>query len=147
MLIDGDGISPVDAAQVLDRLPKLGRVCGLRCYGNFSGSSAAAWTQLIRDQGLVARHMPSVVRGKNATDIALTIDAIELLLTRDIEKFVLVANDSDFTPLARRLREDGKDVIGFGNKSTPKPFRSACTAFHGIPPREAKEHQAPPVAI
>lgn len=132
ILIDGDGVSPSDATRVLDHLPKLGRICIVRTYGNFTGRSATAWTKVVRKHGVVARHMPSVAPGKNATDIALAIDAVGMLLTRRIETFVLVASDSDFTPLAHRIREEGKDVIGFGSRSTPDSFRRACTAFSEI---------------
>lgn len=132
VLIDGDGISPSDATKVLEHLPELGRICILRTYGNFTGRSATAWTRVVRKHGMVARHMPSVAPRKNATDIALAIDAVEMLLTRRIETFVLVASDSDFTPLAHRIREEGKDVIGFGSRSTPDSFRRACSAFHEI---------------
>lgn len=132
VLIDGDGVSPGDATKVLEHVPELGRICILRTYGNFTGRSATAWTKVVRTHGVVARHMPSVAPGKNATDIALTIDAVEMLLTRRIETFVLITSDSDFTPLAHRIREEGKDVIGFGSRSTPASFRSACAAFSEI---------------
>lgn len=130
VFIDGDGVSPKDAEKVLAELPVMGRVCILRCYGNYTGRAAQGWTKLIRKHGAVARHMPSIIPGKNAADIALAIDAVELLWTRNIDTFVLIASDSDFTPLARRLGEAGKGVVGYGSRQTPEPFRSACTAFH-----------------
>jgi hypothetical protein len=129
VLIDTDGISPADASLVLDHVAALGRVCILRTYGNFTGKSAQAWTRVVRRYGAVARHMPSVAPGKNASDIALSIDAVELLLTRQIETFVLIASDSDFAPLAQRIREQGKDALGFGTPHTPDSFRRACSAF------------------
>lgn len=91
-----------------------------------------AWAKLTKERGAVARHIPSVAPGKNATDIALTIDAMEILPTHCIDTFVLIANDSDFAPLARRIREEGKDVIGYGSRSAAKPFRDACTSFEDI---------------
>lgn len=130
VFIDGDGISPKEAGKVLDHLPTLGRVRTIRAYGNYTGKAAASWAGLVRNHGLVVRHMPSLVNGKNAADIALAIDAIEMLLTRKLDTFVLVGNDSDFAPLARRIREEGKDVIGFGSAAAPPAFRSACTVYH-----------------
>lgn len=132
VLIDGDAIAPKEAAKILDHVRTLGRICVARAYGNLSGRTAAAWTALIRQHGIVARHMPSVALGKNASDIGIAVDAVELLLTRDLDAFVLIASDADFTPLAIRLRESGKDVIGFGRKSTPISFRNACTSFREI---------------
>ncbi len=76
--------------------------------------------------------MPNMTAGKNAADIALTIDAIELMLTRKIDIYVLIVSDTDFVPLANRLREEGKEVIGFGQRSTPETFRLACTEFRDV---------------
>lgn len=132
VLIDGDGVSAKDADRALVHIRSLGRVCALRCYGNFSGTAKAAWTNLVKRWGAVARHLPSVAPGKNATDIALTIDAIEILLTKPLDTFVIIASDADFTPLALRIREEGKDVIGFGGRSASQSFKDACTSFHDI---------------
>lgn len=129
VLIDADNVSPKDAERVLEHVPTLGRICILRTYGNFTGRSARAWTETVKRYGAVARHMPSVAPKKNATDIALSIDAVEIMLTRRIDTFVIISSDSDFAPLARRINEEGKDIFGFGNKSTPRSFRDACTTF------------------
>ncbi|WP_414650147.1 NYN domain-containing protein [Devosia sp.] len=77
----------------------------------------------------MARHLPSVAPGKNATDIALTIDVTEMLISRRLQTFVLIASDTDFTPLAVRIREEGKDVIWFGSRSTPDSFRRRAPRF------------------
>lgn len=132
VLIDGDGVSAKDANKVLTRLAPLGRIGILRVYGNFSGRNAASWATVLRRYGAIARHMPSVALGKNAADIALAVDAIEMLLTRPMDTFVILANDSDFTPLVCRIREEGRDVIGFGGSSAPDAFRRACTTFYEI---------------
>jgi hypothetical protein len=76
--------------------------------------------------------MPNTAPGKNAADIALTIDTIELLLTGEIDTFVLIVSDTDFVPLATRIREEGRDVIGLGQRSTPETFRLACTEFRDV---------------
>lgn len=147
VFIDGDGVSPKDAKRVLDHFAIKGRINILRTYGNYTGRAAEGWARLIRNRGIVARHMPSLVPGKNATDIALAIDAIEMVLTRRIDTFVFIASDSDFTPLARRLIEGGKNVFGYGKGSTPEPFRRACTEFTVIgdlrPPEDPKWRAAP----
>jgi NYN domain len=132
VMIDCDGVSPKDADRVLAHIPSLGRICILRAYGNFNGKSAHAWVKLVRNRGAMARHLPTLLPGKNATDIALTIDAIDILSTRRVDAFVLIASDTDFAPLAYRLREEGKDVFGFGNPSTTPTFRAACTSFRDI---------------
>lgn len=133
VLIDGDGVSPKDAERALDWLEHRGRVCVLRSYGNYAGGTAsAAWTGLIKRRGIVARHLPNVSRGKNATDIALTVDAVELLLTRPVDIFVLIVSDADFVPLVHRMREQGNTVIGIGQHSTAEPFRRACSEFHEV---------------
>lgn len=132
VFIDGDGVSPKDAGRALDWLEHRGRISVLRCYGNYTGSAASAWTGLIKRRGIVARHLPSVSPGKNATDIALSIDAMELLLMRPIDVFVLIVSDTDFVPLVHRIREEGKSIIGIGQRSTAEPFRRACTEFHDI---------------
>jgi len=132
VFIDGDAIGHKDAAKVLAYLSLQGRVCIKRVYGNFTSKSAATWSAMIREQGAVVRHMTSVAPGKNATDIALVIEATEMLLTRDIDTFALVTSDADFTPLVWRLRETGKDVLGFGHRGTPRAFRTACTDFREI---------------
>lgn len=132
VFVDGDGVSPKDAERVIGWVEQYGRVIVLRAYGNYTGRAAASWAGLIRRRGIVARHMPNMTPGKNAADIALTIDAIELLLTREIDIYVLIVSDTDFVPLANRIREEGKEVIGFGQRSTPETFRLACTEFREI---------------
>jgi len=129
VFIDCDGVSPKDAARALEMIAIYGRVCFVRAYGNFNGSSASAWAHFISRHGADARHLPNLTPGKNATDIALTVDAVEMLLTRPIDLFVLVASDADFVPLARRIRAEGKLVFGFGQGSTPQAFRNACDKF------------------
>ena len=132
ILIDADGISPADAQKVMLRASDSGRLNIRRVYGNFAGRSLNQWTQLMRDHGIVVRHMPSIAPGKNATDIALAIDAIELLLANKIDTFVIVSSDSDFAPLARRICEENRKVFGFGNASTPEAYRRSCDAFFAV---------------
>jgi len=140
LLIDGDGISAKDADRAIAAAESMGRHCILRVYRNLAEGNNAAWAKLVKRHGVLARHMPSMAPGKNGTDIALSIDAVEILLTRHIDTFVIVTNDSDFAPLARRIREEGKDVIGIGRSAT-QSFRDACTEFH-----EIQKLTPPPIA-
>ena len=129
VFIDCDGVSAKDASSVLEWLKPHGKLVELRAYGNFTGSAGVTWSRLVTVQSVTSRHMPKIVAGKNASDIALTIDAIETLLSTDIDTFVLIASDSDFAPLAQRIRAQGREVLGFGQQSAPKAFRDSCTTF------------------
>jgi len=137
VFIDGDGVSPSDARRVVTHLSSEGRLSCLRVYANLTGGNGSAWSAFARDHGAVARHLPSVAAGKNGTDIALAIDATELLLTRRYDSFVIVANDADFTPLVHRLREQGKLVIGYGSRGAAQSFRQACDRFIDLRSLEA----------
>lgn len=132
VFIDADGVSPADAERAIVWAEQRGRVSVLRVYGNYMGQAGSAWTALIGRRAIIARHMPNMARGKNAADVALTVDAVEVLLTRKIDTFVLIVSDTDFVPLATRIREEGKCVLGVGQRSTPETFRSACTEFLDI---------------
>ena len=114
---------------MLEWLKPHGKLVELRAYGNFTGSAGVTWSRLVTVQSVTSRHMPKIVAGKNASDIALTIDAIETLLSTDIDTFVLIASDSDFAPLAQRITAQGREVLGFGQQSAPKAFRDSCTTF------------------
>lgn len=143
VFIDGDGVSPKEARRAVTHVSIEGRLSCLRVYANLTGGNGSAWSAFCRDHGAVARHLPSLAAAKNATDIALAIDATELLLSRRYDSFVLVANDADFTPLVHRLREQGKSVIGYGSRSAAQSFRTACDRFVDLrslePPRSASE--------
>lgn len=132
VLIDGDNVSAKNVLVVLRYLSSMGRVCVKRVYGNLTGKAAASWTEITRDNGAVSRHMSSVAPGKNAADIALTIDAMDILRTRRVDIFALISSDADLAPLAWRLREEGKEILGFGYHMTPKAFRLACDKFREI---------------
>lgn len=132
VLIDGDGVSPRDAERVLDFLTSHGKLVVLRIYANFNSTSERNWTNFVRQHGGVGRHLPNLASGKNGSDIALAVEAMDLLRLRKLDTIVLVASDSDFTPLAIRIRETGREVLGFGHKTSPEPYRRACTAFHDL---------------
>ena len=129
VLIDGENASPRHARAVFEAAETLGETGVRRIYGDFSNGRLACWSAAIRDFAMVPCHQPAHVRGKNAADIALAIDAMDLSYRAGLGGFVLVSSDSDFTRLAQRLREGGFAVFGFGENRTPRAFRNACHRF------------------
>ena len=129
VLIDGENASPRHARAVFEAAETLGDAMVRRVYGDFSNGRLASWSAPIRKFAIVPCHQPAHVRGKNAADIALAIDAVDLSYRVRLDGFLLVSSDSDFTALAQRLRERGFAVFGFGESRTPRAFRSACHRF------------------
>ena len=150
VLIDGENASPRHARAVFEAAAKLGEATVRRIYGDFSNGRLAAWHAAIRAFAIVPQHQPVHVRGKNAADIALAIDAMDLMYRESLEGFALMSSDSDFTRLAQRLREGGFAVYGFGERKTPRAFRTACRRFEvlgcraegGIPERKGQRRGA-----
>lgn len=129
VLIDADNTSPKHAAAIFDEIASIGEASVRRCYGDFSSSQMSGWSKVQAEFGLVPHHQPANTVGKNASDIALVIDAMDLLHSARFNGFVLVSSDSDFTRLASRIREQGLDVFGIGARKTPEAFRKACKRF------------------
>ena len=129
VLIDAENASPRHAGAVFEAAGRLGEATVRRIYGDFSNGRLASWNAAIRSWSIVPCHQPAHVRGKNAADIALAINAVDLSYRERLEGFVLVSSDSDFTRLAQRLREGGFAVYGLGESKTPRAFRSACHRF------------------
>ena len=129
VLIDGENASPRHAPAVFEAAEAFGDAMVRRIYGDFSNARLACWNAAIRRFAIVTCHQPAHVRGKNAADIALAIDAVDLSYQVRLDGFVLVSSDSDFTRLAQWLREGGFAVFGFGESRTPRAFRSACHRF------------------
>ena len=129
VLIDGENASSRHARAVFAAAEALGEATVRRIYGDFSNGRLASWSGAIRNFAIVPCHQPAHVRGKNAADIALAIDAVDLTYRARLDGFLLVSSDSDFTRLAQRLREGGFAVIGFGESKAPRAFRSACQRF------------------
>ena len=102
---------------------------GRRIYGDFSNGRLVSWNAAIRTFAIVQHQEPGHARGKNAADIALVIDAMDLAHGQRLDGFCLISSDSDFTRLAQRLREGGLRVYGFGEQKTPHAFRNACHRF------------------
>lgn len=129
VLIDADNTSPKHAGAIFEEIAGLGEASVRRCYGDFSSNQMAGWNKVQAEHGLVPLHSPANTVGKNSSDISLVIDAMDLLHTERFAGFVLVSSDSDFTRLASRIREQGLDVYGIGQKKTPDAFRKACKRF------------------
>ncbi len=129
VLIDADNTSPKYAKALFEEIASLGEASVRRCYGDFSSQQMSGWSKVQAEFGLVPHHQPANTVGKNASDIALVIDAMDLMHSGRFDGFVLVSSDSDFTRLASRIREQGLDVFGMGMQKTPDAFRKACKRF------------------
>lgn len=129
LLIDADNVSAKYIKPILDELSKYGNVTYKRIYGDWTKTNNASWKEELLQNSITPIQQFSYTHGKNATDSAMIIDAMDMLYTSELEGFCLVSSDSDFTKLATRLRESGMMVIGMGEKKTPKPFSVACNVF------------------
>ena len=129
LFIDADNISAKFGKQIIETLEPRGEIFIRRIYGNWEKSSLHGWNDCILNFSLRAVQQPDYAAGKNATDMSLTIDAMDVLYDGKAEMFALVSNDSDFTPLAIRLREGNIKVIGMGNAHASNSFRMACSEF------------------
>ena len=129
VLIDADNTSPKYAEALLEELAKYGTPTIKRAYGDFSSPRLGGWTRELNARAIRAIHQNAFTTGKNSTDSALIIDAMDLLYASNVEAFALVSSDSDFTGLALRLRESGKTVFGLGRKRTPQSLQNACDRF------------------
>jgi hypothetical protein len=129
ILIDADNISGDHAAGVLEEAGKQGRVIIRRIYGDWTTTAGKKWKKVLADLAIVPIQQFQNTTGKNATDSALIIDAMDLLHADAAEVFCIVSSDADFTRLASRIREDAKIVVGIGASKTPKPFVFACDRF------------------
>jgi len=129
VLIDADNTSAKIADGLFEEIASIGEASARRIYGDFSSSHMTAWNAVMAKHALVPQQQFAYVKGKNASDITLVIDAMDLLHSDRFEGFCLVSSDSDFTRLASRIREQGVYVYGFGEQKTPESFRQACTRF------------------
>jgi uncharacterized LabA/DUF88 family protein len=129
VLIDADNTSSKIADGLFEEIATIGEASVRRIYGDFSSSHMKAWSELLARHAIVPQQQFAYVKGKNASDITLVIDAMDLLHSGRFDGFCLVSSDSDFTRLASRIREQGVDVYGFGERKTPESFRQACRRF------------------
>lgn len=129
LLIDADNASHAGIDPVLTVLAELGQVNIRRAYGNWAKPALSKWNQITHRYGLQPIQQFDLTKGKNATDMAMTIDAIDLLYDGKVDGFGIMSSDSDFTPLVTRLRQDGLIVYGFGSSKAPEAFKTACTRY------------------
>jgi hypothetical protein len=129
VLIDADNASPRIAPGLFEEIAKIGEASVRRIYGDFSGTRLKGWADVLSTHAIMPHQNFAYTSGKNASDIALVIDAMDLLHSGRFDGFCLVSSDSDFTRLAARIREEGVDVYGFGEQKTPESFRQACRRF------------------
>ena len=132
VLIDADNASPEHLDEVLLVLGELGTINIRRAYGNWAKASLKGWGLLTGLHSIIPMQQFDVVKGKSATDMRMTIDAMDLLYRGNVDGFGIMSSDSDFLPLAQRIREDGLPVYGFGTAKTPLSFQQACTRFFDV---------------
>ena len=129
VLIDAENVSSKYIKLIIDEVTGFGIPTYKRVYANFSNTSATAWQDVLRNYALTPVFQFNYTRGKNASDSAIIIDAMDILYSGQVDGFCLVTSDSDFTKLALRLREAGMLVIGMGEQKTPESLVSACETF------------------
>ena len=129
LLIDADNVSHSKIALILAELSKYGTANIRRAYGDWGSAGLKGWREKLHAFAIRPIQQFSYSAGKNATDIALVIDAMELLYTQKLDGFCIASSDADFTPLVMQLKANGHDVYGFGERKTPDPFVNACTTF------------------
>jgi uncharacterized protein (TIGR00288 family) len=129
VLIDADNTSPKLIKEMFEELAGYGTITVKRAYGDWTNPHLNGWRDVLLGNAISPQQQFAYTYGKNATDSALIIDAMDLLYSGNVEGFAIVSSDSDFTPLATRLRESGKRVIGVGQRKTPKAFVEACEKF------------------
>lgn len=129
LLIDADNCPASKITVILDELSKYGVINVRRAYGDWKSQALNGWAEVLHDHAIQPIQQFAYTKGKNATDSAIIIDAMDLLYGQKLAAFGIASSDSDFTPLAMRLRANGLKVFGFGEQKTPQPFVNACTKF------------------
>lgn len=139
VLIDGDNIPSTHTKEMMEEIAKYGSPTIKRIYGDWTKPHVTKWKSILLENAITPIQQYAYTTGKNATDSAMIIDAMDILYSEKVDGFCLVSSDSDFTRLATRLREAGMMVIGIGEKKTPNPFIVACDKFIYV---EILKHQA-----
>ena len=144
LLIDADNASPDSLDPVLTVLAELGTVNIRRAYGNWQKPGLKGWANIIHRHAIEPQQQFDVAKGKSATDMKMTIDAMDLLFGGRVHGFGIMSSDSDFMPLAVRIKQDGLPVYGFGTAKTPEAFREACSRFIDVTALAKSEEPAAP---
>jgi uncharacterized protein (TIGR00288 family) len=129
LFIDADNAPASKFEEVLSEVAKYGVVTIRKAYGNWKNSSLKPWEDLLHEYAIQPVQQYDLTKGKNASDIALVIDAMDVMYTKDIDVMCFVSSDCDFTPMVTRALAEGKVVLGFGERKTPSPFVNACSKF------------------
>lgn len=129
LFIDADNAPAAKFEVVLNEVAKYGVVTIRKAYGNWKNPTLKSWEELLHDYAIQPIQQYDLTKGKNASDIALVIDAMDVMYTKNIDVMCFVSSDSDFTPLVTRVLAEGKVVLGFGQRKTPLPFVNACSKF------------------
>ena len=129
LLIDADNAPASKIDAILNEVARHGVVNVRRAYGNWKSQNLAGWEKVLHEYAIRPIQQFAYSTGKNASDMAMVIDAMDLMYARTLDGFAIVSSDADFTPLVMRLRNDGYAVYGFGQKQTPLPFVKACSTF------------------
>lgn len=146
VLIDADNVSPKYIKYILDEVSDIGIATYKRIYGDWTDNEKKRWKNVLLDWSVNPIQQYSYTTGKNATDSAMIIDAMDILYSGNVDGFCLVSSDSDFTKLAQRLREAGMFVMGIGEQKTPKPFRAACDTFKLLEIISSEDAAEPPAS-
>jgi hypothetical protein len=129
VLIDADNIPSAYVKEMMEEIAKYGKPTVKRIYGDWTSTRVSKWKNILLENALNPIQQYAYTTGKNATDSAMIIDAMDILYSNEVDGFCIASSDSDFTKLAMRIREAGKPVIGIGEKKTPEPFIVACDRF------------------
>lgn len=129
VLIDADNVSAKYIKYIMDEIANYGIATYKRIYGDWTKPNAGSWKEILLENSITPVQQYGYTVGKNATDSAMIIDAMDILYSGNVDGYCIVSSDSDFTKLASRLRESGMIVVGMGEKKTPKPFIAACNQF------------------
>lgn len=139
MLIDSDNVSAKYIKDINEELAQYGNITYKRIYGDWTSQDKNSWRKVLLEYSITPIQQYSYTTGKNSTDSAMIIDAMDILYSGNVEGFCIVSSDSDFTRLSIRLRESGMQVVGMGEKKTPKPFIDSCNEFKYLEVLAGKE--------
>ena len=142
VLIDADNVSSKYIKYILDETANYGIATYKRIYGDWTKPNTAAWKDVLLENSVTPIQQYGYTTGKNATDSAMIIDAMDILYSGNVDGFCIVSSDSDFTKLSSRLRESGMTVVGMGEKKTPKPFIASCNQFKYLDVLVASEEKS-----
>ncbi len=141
LFIDADNVPAAKIEEIISTLAQYGTINIRRIYGNWKSSRLQKWEDKLLEKAIQPVQQFDLTKRKNATDMRMTIDVMDILYTENVDTFCIASSDCDFTPLAMRIKQDGKIVYGFGTQGTPEPFVNACSRFLYLDERE--ENPAP----